>query len=84
MDMLRYGLVVVSGRRRCQVEHERFSLCYSHYEDGHGGGGKVVRNAEIPGPRAIINSTPRTHQSAQILSYGQKVMRPNHEYQKGS
>jgi len=25
-----------------------------------GGGGKVVRNAEIPGPRAIINSTPRT------------------------
>src|SRR6266853_1222930 len=27
---------------------------------GMGGGGKVVRNAEIPGPRAIINSTPRT------------------------
>src|SRR5712691_2566260 len=22
---------------RCQVEHERFSLCYSHYEDRHGG-----------------------------------------------
>ena len=25
------------GGGRCQVEHERFSLCYSHYEDKHGG-----------------------------------------------
>jgi hypothetical protein len=25
------------GGGRCQVEHERFSLCYSHYEDQHGG-----------------------------------------------
>ena len=25
------------GGGRCQVEHERFSLCSSHYEDGHGG-----------------------------------------------
>ena len=25
------------GGGRCQVEHERFSLCYSHYEDRHGG-----------------------------------------------
>jgi hypothetical protein len=25
------------GGGRCQVEHERFSLCYSHYEDTHGG-----------------------------------------------
>jgi len=25
------------GGGRCQVEHERFSMCYSHYEDQHGG-----------------------------------------------
>ena len=25
------------GGGRCQVEHERFSLGYSHYEDQHGG-----------------------------------------------
>jgi hypothetical protein len=25
------------GGGRCQAEHERFSLCYSHYEDKHGG-----------------------------------------------
>jgi hypothetical protein len=25
------------GGGRCQVEHERFSLCYSHYQDQHGG-----------------------------------------------
>jgi hypothetical protein len=25
------------GGGRCQVEHERFSLCYSHYEDQHRG-----------------------------------------------
>jgi hypothetical protein len=25
------------GDGRCQVEHERLSMCYSHYEDKHGG-----------------------------------------------
>ena len=25
------------GGGRCQVEHERFSMCYSHYEDKHSG-----------------------------------------------
>ena len=25
------------GGGRCQVEHERFSLCYAHDEDTHGG-----------------------------------------------
>ena len=25
------------GGGRCQVEHERFSMCYSHYEDTHDG-----------------------------------------------
>lgn len=25
------------GGGRCQVEHERFSMCYSHYEDQHDG-----------------------------------------------
>jgi hypothetical protein len=25
------------GGGRCQVEHERFSMCYSHYEDKHDG-----------------------------------------------
>ena len=25
------------GGGRCQVEHERFSMCYSHCEDKHGG-----------------------------------------------
>ena len=25
------------GGGHCQVEHERFSLCYSHYEDQHRG-----------------------------------------------
>ena len=25
------------GGGRCQVEHERFSLCYSHSQDQHGG-----------------------------------------------
>ena len=25
------------GGGYCQVEHERFSLCYSHYQDQHGG-----------------------------------------------
>ena len=31
------ALVSFRGGGRCQVEHERFSLCYSHYEDQHGG-----------------------------------------------
>jgi hypothetical protein len=25
------------GGGRCQEEHERFSLCYAHYQDQHGG-----------------------------------------------
>src|SRR6058998_1264725 len=25
------------GGGRCQYEHERFTLCYSHYIDGHAG-----------------------------------------------
>jgi hypothetical protein len=31
------AFVSFRGGGRCQVEHERFSLCYSHYEDRHGG-----------------------------------------------
>ena len=31
------AFVSFRGGGRCQVEHERFSLCYSHYEDHHGG-----------------------------------------------
>src|SRR5262249_59563926 len=31
------AFVSFRGGGRCQVEHERFSLCYSHYEDKHGG-----------------------------------------------
>jgi hypothetical protein len=31
------AFVSFRGGGRCQVEHERFSLCYSHYEDQHGG-----------------------------------------------
>ena len=46
VDLLRYRLFIVSRRGRCQVEHERFSLCYSHYEDRHGGPGKLP---EMPG-----------------------------------
>ena len=31
------AFVSFRGGGRCQVEHERLSLCYSHYEDNHGG-----------------------------------------------
>ena len=31
------AFVSFRGGGRCQVEHERFSMCYSHYEDQHGG-----------------------------------------------
>lgn len=31
------ALVSFQGGGRCQYEHERFSLCYSHYIDGHDG-----------------------------------------------
>src|SRR5881409_3132749 len=31
------AFVSLRGSGQCQVEHERFSLCYSHYEDQHGG-----------------------------------------------
>jgi hypothetical protein len=31
------AFVSLRGGGRCQVEHERLSLCYSHYEDQHGG-----------------------------------------------
>src|SRR5437870_13152210 len=48
------------GGGRCQVEHERFSLCYSHYEDRHGGPWEVVRNAAISGRHAITKSMRKT------------------------
>ena len=31
------ALLSFRGGGRCQVEHGRFSLCYSHYADRHGG-----------------------------------------------
>ena len=31
------AFVSFRGGGRCQVEHERFRLCSSHYEDQHGG-----------------------------------------------
>src|SRR5437868_7183372 len=31
------AFVSFRGGGRCQVEHERFSMCSSHYEDQHGG-----------------------------------------------
>lgn len=31
------AFVSFRGGGRCHVEHERFSLCYSHYEAKHGG-----------------------------------------------
>jgi hypothetical protein len=31
------AFVSFRGGGRCQVEHERFSLCYAHYQDQHGG-----------------------------------------------
>jgi hypothetical protein len=31
------AFVSFRGGGRCQVEHERFSLCYSHYSDRHSG-----------------------------------------------
>jgi hypothetical protein len=31
------AFVSFRGGGRCQVEHERFTLCYSHYIDGHSG-----------------------------------------------
>jgi hypothetical protein len=48
------------GGGRCQVEHERFSLCYSHYQDQHGGLGKVVSNAAISGRHEITKSMRKT------------------------
>ena len=55
------AFVSLRGGGRCQVEHERLSLCYSHYEDQHGGLlGKTVRNAGISGHHEITNSTRRT------------------------
>jgi hypothetical protein len=31
------AFVSFQGGGYCQVEHERLSMCYSHYEDKHGG-----------------------------------------------
>ena len=31
------AFVSLRGGGRCHVEHERFSLCYAHYEEQHGG-----------------------------------------------
>jgi len=31
------AFVSLRGGGYCQVEHERLSLCYSHYQDQHGG-----------------------------------------------
>jgi hypothetical protein len=31
------ALLSIRGGGRCQYEHERFSLCYSHYSDKHPG-----------------------------------------------
>jgi hypothetical protein len=55
------------GGGRCQVEHERLSLCYSPYEDRHGGRGNTVRNVGISGHPETTNSTPR------ILSIGPDI-----------
>ena len=56
------------GGGRCQVEHERFSLCYSHYEDRYGGGVGIL--SEMSGflvtPRLPILRR-ESYQSAQIL-----------------
>jgi len=50
------AFVSLRGGGYCQVEHERFSLCYSHYQDQHGGPWKVARNVAIFWSPKIINS----------------------------
>ena len=45
------AFVSFRGGGRCQVEHERFTLCYSHYIDGHSVLGRPVRRAERSGHR---------------------------------
>ena len=49
------------GGGRCQVEHERFSMCYSHYEDKHGGPWESCQKcAVIFGRHEIIKPMRKT------------------------
>jgi len=57
----RFEAVTLSGR------HERFSLCYSHYEDKHGGLGKPVRHA------VILVTAKITEPMRRIRSIGQNI-----------
>jgi len=40
------AFVSIHGADRCQYAHERFSLCFSHYSDGHQGSWKTCRVCE--------------------------------------
>ena len=52
------------GGGRCQYEHERFSLCYPHYESAHSGSWQTCQNCkdylDPPDYKELYeNSTPK-------------------------
>src|SRR5262245_49970789 len=67
------------GGGRCQVEHERFSMCYSHYEDKHGGPCSGFTNLSSFRCSDLgcwgyyedtISSTPRSEHRPSVLGCG--------------
>jgi hypothetical protein len=63
------AFVSLRGGGRCQVEHERLSLCYSHYEDKHGGPWESCQKCrDFWSPRDDQFYAENPIQLAQILS----------------
>src|SRR5712691_5288946 len=61
------AFVSFQGGGYCQVEHERFRMCYSHYEDKHGGPGRAVSSVVISGRPEMTKPMRKT------LSIGQNI-----------
>ena len=48
------------GGGRCQVQHERFSMCHSHYQDQHGGPWESCEKCASSGRPEITRGMRRT------------------------
>ena len=70
------AFVSFRGGGRGQVEHERFSMCYSHYEDKHGGPWESCQKFRaFWTSRDDKNLGGKPHQLAKILRGGWLLMR---------
>ncbi len=61
------------GGGQCHVEHERFSMCYSHYEDQHAALGKAVRRAVRSGRHEMTKRMRKTRSIGQNIERWWKV-----------